>query len=77
MFIVVNKLRIHYFQHVAFEGLGSIEEWVSLSGHSLTSTRFFKNERLPEISEFDWLIVMGGYMSVYDEDHFPWLSDEK
>lgn len=73
----MKKLRIHYFQHVASEGLGSIEEWISTSGHSLTSTRFFESAVLPDISDIDWLIVMGGSMSVHDEEQFPWLSEEK
>lgn len=73
----MKKLRINYFQHVPHEGLGSIEEWASLSGHSLTSTRFFESARLPEISEIDWLIIMGGPMSVHDEEQFPWIADEK
>jgi len=72
----MRKLRIHYFQHVAFEGPGSIEEWALLSGHSLTSTRFFESTKLPEISDIDWLIIMGGPMSVYDEEQFPWITDE-
>jgi GMP synthase-like glutamine amidotransferase len=73
----LKKLRIHYFQHVAHEGLGSIEEWISFSGHSLTSTRFFESTGFPEISDIDWLIVMGGPMSVHDEEKFPWLAKEK
>lgn len=73
----MKKLRIHYFQHVAFEGLGSIEEWISASGHSLASTRFFENAKFPEISDFDWLIIMGGPMSVHDEEKYHWLADEK
>jgi GMP synthase-like glutamine amidotransferase len=77
MFIVMNRLRIHHFQHVPFEGLGSIEEWISVSGHALASTRFFENAKFPEISDFDWLIIMGGPMSVNDEEKYPWLADEK
>ena len=73
----MKKLRIHHFQHVLHEGLGSIEEWASLSGHSLTATKFYENVRLPEISDIDWLIIMGGPMSVNDERQFPWLADEK
>lgn len=73
----MKKLRIHYFQHVAFEGLSSIEEWIIASGHALTATRFFENAVFPEISDFDWLIVMGGPMSVHDEEKYPWLADEK
>lgn len=73
----MKKLRIHYFQHVVYEGLGSIEEWINASGHTLTSTRFFENTVLPELSAIDWLIVMGGGMSVNDEEEFPWLISEK
>lgn len=73
----MKKLRIHYFQHVPFEGLGSIEEWIKSSGHLLSSSMFFKSEKLPEIESIDWLIIMGGSMSANDETHYPWLKDEK
>jgi GMP synthase-like glutamine amidotransferase len=73
----MKKLRIHYFQHVAFEGLGSIEEWISENGHSLSLTRFYNGEELPDLSDLDMLIVMGGSMSVNDEDIYPWLVHEK
>jgi GMP synthase-like glutamine amidotransferase len=73
----MKRLRIHYLQHVEYEGLGSIEEWISSSGHSLTSTRFFESPELPAISDFDWLIIMGGGMSVNNEKQYPWLADEK
>jgi GMP synthase-like glutamine amidotransferase len=73
----MKKLRIHYLQHVEYEGLGSIEEWISSSAHSLTSTRFFESPALPAIADFDWLIVMGGGMSVHDEKQYPWLAEEK
>ena len=73
----MKKLRIHYFQHHPSEGLCSIEEWISSAGHSLTSTRFYENQTLPELSEIDWLIVMGGPMNVNDEKEFEWLAREK
>jgi GMP synthase-like glutamine amidotransferase len=73
----MKKLRIHYFQHVAFEGLGCIEDWISSSGHSLTVTKFYENGAMPELADIDWLIVMGGPMSVNDEERFPWLAVEK
>jgi GMP synthase-like glutamine amidotransferase len=73
----MQKLRIHYFQHVAHEGLGIIEEWISLYGHSLTTTKLFESAVFPGISDFDWLIIMGGPMSVHDEQKYPWLADEK
>jgi GMP synthase-like glutamine amidotransferase len=73
----MKKLKVHYFQHVPFEGLGSIGEWIALNGHSLTSTRFFESAILPEISDIDWLIVMGGPMSANDEMQYSWLAAEK
>ncbi len=73
----MQKLKVHYFQHVPFEGLGSIEDWISLNGHILTVTKLFEKADFPDISDIDWLIVMGGPMNVHSEDQFPWLKDEK
>ncbi len=46
-------------------------------GHQLSSTKFYENEQLPEFSDFDWLIVMGGPMGVYDDEKYAWLNSEK
>ena len=73
----MKKLRIHYLQHVVYEGLGSIDDWISSSDHTLTCTKFFERIDLPLLSDFDWLIIMGGGMSVNDEKQYPWLADEK
>lgn len=73
----MHQLRIHYFKHVSFEGLGSIQEWSTKNSHILTSTNFYVNENLPDLNSIDWLIIMGGPMSVYDEKEFRWLSKEK
>jgi GMP synthase-like glutamine amidotransferase len=40
-------------------------------------TRFFADGRLPSHEEIDWLIILGGPMSVNDEARYPWLRDEK
>lgn len=70
-------MRAHYFQHVSFEGLGSIEPWLKRAGYKITNTQFFKPWKLPDFNEIDLLIVMGGPMSVNDEDEFAWLAAEK
>ncbi|MBT3058860.1 MAG: gamma-glutamyl-gamma-aminobutyrate hydrolase family protein [Candidatus Thiodiazotropha sp.] len=70
-------MRAHYLQHVPFEGLGSIEDWLLLSGYEITATRFFESPDLPRLEEIDLLIVMGGPMSVNDEHAYPWLAKEK
>jgi len=70
-------MRAHYFQHVPFEGLGSIEPWLKAAGYEITSTKFFEKNELPDLKKIDLLIVMGGPMSANDEDKLPWLVSEK
>lgn len=70
-------MRAHYLQHAPFEGLGSIERWLKVKGYQITATRFFVSDALPDASEIDLLVVMGGPMSARDEGHFPWLATEK
>ena len=68
---------IHCLQHVSFEGLGYIETWAKSKSYSVTYTRFYENDPLPDEKNFDCLIVMGGPMGVYDEKKYPWLTAEK
>jgi GMP synthase-like glutamine amidotransferase len=70
-------MRAHYLQHVPFEGLGSIEAWLTRAGCIPTCTRFFESTDLPDPGQVDLLVVMGGPMSVNDETKFPWLREEK
>ena len=70
-------MRVHYLQHVPFEGLGSIGPWLEAAGHKVTSTRLYEGVRLPEPDDFDLLIILGGPMSVNDVERFPWLRAEK
>ena len=70
-------LKIHYLQHVPFEGIACIEDWIALRNHSVSATRLYEDASFPAYDSFDWLIVMGGPMGVYDEEKYPWLQAEK
>lgn len=70
-------MQAHYFQHVPFEGLGSIEAWFDNHGYQINATRFYQQADLPDINDVDFLVVMGGPMSVNDEAQYPWLIAEK
>lgn len=70
-------MRIHYLQHVPFEGLAAIEDWAKQQSHTLTATRWYEPATLPQQEDFDMLVVMGGPMGIYDEADHPWLRDEK
>ncbi len=70
-------MHAHYLQHVFFEDLGSIETWLHETGYVVSSTRLYESESLPKIKDIDFLIVMGGPMSINDEQDHPWLVKEK
>jgi GMP synthase-like glutamine amidotransferase len=70
-------MQAHYLQHVPFENPGSIESWLKSAGYTVTCTMFFENDRLPAVNDIDFLIILGGPMSVNDENEFPWLIREK
>jgi len=70
-------MKLHYLQHVPFEGPGYIEEWAAFRGMQPTCTRLYADEPLPSTDSFDWLVVMGGPMGIYDHKEHPWLADEK
>ncbi len=70
-------MKIHHLQHVPFEGLGSMEAVLKEKGHQLSSTHLYAKQTLPSVNDIDWLIVMGGPMGIYEEDVYPWLSEEK
>ncbi|HWI54648.1 MAG TPA: type 1 glutamine amidotransferase [Desulfobacteria bacterium] len=70
-------MRIHYLQHVPFEDLANISVWAEEKGHSVSATKLFSNEALPSMEQFEWLIVMGGPMNIYEEEDYKWLAAEK
>jgi GMP synthase-like glutamine amidotransferase len=70
-------MRVCHLQHVPFEGLGSIQSWLLSQGHKILQTPVFAGEPLPKVSDFDWLIVMGGPMSANDDAVLPWMAPEK
>ncbi|MDQ7055614.1 MAG: type 1 glutamine amidotransferase [Persephonella sp.] len=70
-------MRLHYIQHVHFETPANIFRWAEKKNYTISGTKLFLGEKLPPLEQFDFLIVMGGPMGVYDEDKFPWLTQEK
>jgi GMP synthase (glutamine-hydrolysing) len=70
-------VRVHWLQHVPFEGLGSIAPWLAARGDTVTMSRLYAGDPLPEPQDYDWLIAMGGPMNVDRETEYPWLAREK
>ncbi len=68
---------IYYLQHVAFEGLGSIEKWARNHRRGVSAIRLYENGVLPEPEQLDALVVLGGPMSIDEDAKYPWLVEEK
>jgi GMP synthase-like glutamine amidotransferase len=73
-------MKIHYLQHVPFETPGFILEWAKTRGIDCASTMLHEYPAggvpFPETGTFDWLLIMGGPMNVYEEAIYPWLAEE-
>jgi len=62
---------------VSFEGPGQLGPSLRDIGATLSITRFFDRDPLPDIGDVDFLLILGGPMSVKDEAIYPWLTEEK
>lgn len=70
-------MHAHWLQHVPFEGPGAIAPWLESAGYTLGCTRLDLGEPLPAPEAPDFVVIMGGPMSVNDEATYPWLAAEK
>lgn len=73
-----DRIKVQVLQHVSFEGPFNIEAWAKDKGYRVSKTYMFDEPlRLPQVNNFDYLVVMGGPMGANDEKNFPWLIQEK
>lgn len=70
-------MKVHYFQHVSFEGLAALQAQLINAGATISGTHWYQGQHAPSSHDYDILIVMGGPMGVADTDQYPWLAAEK
>jgi len=70
-------MRILVFQHVAVEHPGVFRQFWHENGDTLHTVELDAGQSIPDLNNFDLLVVMGGPMDVWQEDHYPWLRSEK
>lgn len=70
-------MRVVVLQHVGFEGPAGLADALRAVGGEVSVTQVGAGEPLPPATGLDWLVVMGGPMSVHDEARHPWLAPEK
>jgi GMP synthase (glutamine-hydrolysing) len=64
-------------QHVWCETPGYFEDLLIRKGYHVTVVELDDGESLPDPTEIDLALVLGGPMSVNDEASFPFLAEEK
>ena len=70
-------MRVHIITHVPFEGPANIENYFTEKGAEITRTSAYAGDSFPSVSDYDFLVVMGGPMGVGDEDDYSWMPAEK
>lgn len=70
-------MKIHFIQNDPIVLPANAGEWARERNHTVEITRTFKGERLPDRSDFDLAIILGGRMGAYEEEKYPWLIDIK
>ncbi|MBI4715723.1 MAG: type 1 glutamine amidotransferase [Nitrospirae bacterium] len=64
-------------QHVPHEHPGTLKEALESRGIPYRTLALHGGDKVPDsLSGVGGLIVLGGPMSVHDEDRYPWLKDE-
>jgi GMP synthase-like glutamine amidotransferase len=73
----VKAMIVHSLEHAPFEGPGRIADWAAARGHQLTHTALHAGEMPPSLDAFDFLVIMGGPMSIHEHRNHRWLPREK
>lgn len=69
-------MKIVCIRHISFEKVGAIEVWAKNNGHFLKEIKTYSGQNLPELEDFDFLIVMGGPQSAIDINKYSYLREE-
>lgn len=78
LFLEVGLMKVAVLVHAPYERLGNIQQWLDKQSAEVLEVNLYEESFVyPELSSLDLLIVLGGPMSVNEEDDYPWLIAEK
>lgn len=69
--------KLFIIQHASFEGPGCVLDWAIENEYQPEYIQMFDHFEFPNPDSVDFLVIMGGPMSVYEESEYPWLKLEK
>ena len=70
-------MRLHILEHETYQGPINVDFWAEKNNFPLQRTFVCQGGPLPVPDDFDWLVVTGSYIYVWEEEGHPWLAPEK
>ena len=70
-------MKVQIFQHVPYEGIGCMQSWLNNEGAEINHTKCYEKFEPKSTNEIDLAIIMGGPMSVCDQEMYSYLRKEK
>ena len=65
------------FQHINVEHPGIFRDFMREDGITWDTVELDQGEPIPDLNQYNGLLVMGGPMDVWEEDKYSWLVREK
>ncbi len=70
-------MNVLIFQHTSGENPGAFLEHISSCGDTARVVHLYDGEPIPQLDDFELLLVLGGPMDVWETEAHPWLVTEK
>jgi GMP synthase-like glutamine amidotransferase len=70
-------MRIHCLQHSPLGGETHLPAWAGVRGYEWVNVVVPEAAEPPGMADVECLVVMGGPMSAWEEERYPWLKTEK
>ena len=67
-------IQIYSLEHAPHEDPVYITQWLYDRQIILHPVRLYLGDHFPDLNDVGILLIMGGFMNIYDEDDFPWLG---
>ena len=64
-------------QHINIEHPGIFLKFMKEDNIQIDTVELDENEKIPQLDQYDAMIVMGGPMDTWQEETYPWLKPEK
>lgn len=70
-------MNVLIFQHSPGEGPGALCDHIVSHQDEMQIVHLYNGQPIPQLEDFDLLLVMGGPMDVWEVESYPWLVSEK